>query len=143
MIRLRTSILGAGLAVVGVLVAGYLAAVKLAGQLPVCGPLRGCEEVALSAYSEIGGFPVAILGAGFSGLLLLLHGAAWRTRDRRILMIAYGLGLFGMVFVAYLTYVELFVIHAVCVWCVVYAGSVVAGWVVVAIALRGSGTPAR
>jgi len=40
--------------------------------------------------------------------------------------------------VAYLTYLELFVIGAVCVWCVAYAVTVVAGWVGAALALRAT-----
>ena len=43
---------------------------------------------------------------------------------------AYGVGLASLPFVAYLTYLELFVIHAVCVWCVGYAVTIVAGWLV-------------
>jgi uncharacterized membrane protein len=60
----------------------------------------------------------------------------WRRGDRRALLVAYGLGLFGVLFVAYLTYLELFVIHAVCVWCVGYAVTVVVGWLIAGAALR-------
>jgi uncharacterized membrane protein len=136
----RTTIAAAGFAAWGLAVAGYLAAVKMAGQLPVCGPLQGCETVALSEYSEIGGIPVALLGAGFSAVLLALQLIWWRVGDRRALIAAYGLGLFGMLFVAYLTYLELFVIGAICIWCVAYAIAIVAGWLVVALALRGTRT---
>jgi uncharacterized membrane protein len=139
----RTAILGAGFGAFGLVVAGYLAAVKLMGELPVCGPLGGCETVALSEYSDIGGIPVALAGVGLSAILVALHVVIWRTGDHRALIAAYVLGLFGTLFVAYLTYLELFVIHAVCVWCVAYAVSIVAGWVVVAVALRGSSTRSR
>jgi uncharacterized membrane protein len=134
--RTHGAIIGAAFAIIGFVVAGYLAVVKLAGELPVCGPLRGCETVALSEYSEIAGIPVALVGAGFSAVQLALHLLWWRLGDRRALLGAYGLGLFGMVFVAYLTYLELFVIGAVCVWCVVYAVTIVAGWLVIAVTLR-------
>lgn len=136
MTRSRGALLGAGLALVGLVVAAYLTAVKLAGGLPVCGPLEGCETVALSEYSEIAGFPVALAGVALSGVLLVLQVLWWRTGDRRPLLAAYGLGLFGVLFVAYLTYLELFVIGAVCVWCVAYAVVIVAGWVVAAHGLR-------
>jgi uncharacterized membrane protein len=69
-------------------------------------------------------------------LTLALQLIWWRRGERRALLAAYGLGLFGILFVSYLTYLELFVIHAVCVWCVVYALTVVAGWLVTAAALR-------
>jgi uncharacterized membrane protein len=134
--RRRSGLFGAALALAGLAVAGYLTVVKLAGQLPVCGPLRGCETVALSEYSDIGSIPVALLGVVFSALTLALQLIWWRRGERRALLAAYGLGLFGILFVSYLTYLELFVIHAVCVWCVVYALTVVAGWLVAAAALR-------
>jgi uncharacterized membrane protein len=135
----RAGLIGAVLAAVGLAVSIYLASVKLAGALPVCGPLKGCEDVALSPYSEIMGIPVALFGAGFSALVLILALVWWRAGDRRALLASYGLGLFGILFVTYLTYLELFVIHAVCVWCVAYALTVVVGWIVAASAVRGSG----
>ena len=62
------------------------------------------------------------------------HFAWWRRSDRRALYVAYGLGLAGILAVAYLTYLELFVIEAICVWCVTYAVTIVAGWLTAAAA---------
>jgi uncharacterized membrane protein len=124
------------LALLGLLIAGYLAWTRLAGGLPVCGPLHGCETVALSSYSEIMGIPVAFFGCGFSLVLVALAIAWWRRADRRALLGLYGLGLLGVLFVAYLTYLELFVIGAVCVWCAGYALTVLGGWITAAAALR-------
>jgi uncharacterized membrane protein len=128
--------LATGIALIGLFIAGYLAWTRLAGGLPVCGPLRGCETVATSPYSLILGVPVAYLGVGFSIVLTILAAAWWRLRDRRALLLLYGLGLLGVLFVAYLTYLELFVIGAVCVWCAAYAVTIVTGWLVAAVALR-------
>ena len=137
----RSGLLIATIALVGLGIAVYLTATKLAGGLPVCGPVKGCEDVALSPYSSIAGIPVAALGAGFSAVLLGL-GLVWSSRaDRRALLGAYGLGLFGIVFVAYLTYLELFVIHAVCVWCVGYGLTVIVGWLVAAATMRTRSGP--
>jgi uncharacterized membrane protein len=124
------------IAAVGLVVAAYLAITKLAGEAPVCGPLRGCETVASSAYSELFGIPVAVFGVGFSIVLLALAISWWRTGDRRALLGAYGLGLLGCLVVAGLTYLELFVIHAICAYCVAYAVTVVAGFIAAALALR-------
>jgi uncharacterized membrane protein len=135
----RAGLVAAALAAIGFGVSIYLASVKLAGALPVCGPIKGCEDVALSEYSEMFGVPVAVFGAGFSALVLILALAWWRAGDRRALLATYGLGLFGILFVVYLTYLELFVIHAVCVWCVAYALTVVGGWIAAAFAVRASG----
>lgn len=129
-------LLGATIALVGLAIAGYLSVVKLAGQLPACGPLRGCETVALSEFSDIAGIPVALLGVVFSVSTLALQLIWWRSGDRRAVLAAYGMGVFGMLFVSWLTYLELFVIHAVCAWCVAYAVTIVAGWLVAAAALR-------
>ena len=50
------------------------------------------------------------------------------------------MGLLGLLAVAYLTYLELFVIGAICVWCVGYAVTIVLGFVATILALRASGT---
>jgi uncharacterized membrane protein len=126
------------LSTVGLGIASYLAITKLTGGIPACGPLRGCETVNTSSYSELFGIPVALFGVIFSALLVVASVAWWRVGDRRALYLAYGLGLVGMVAVAYLTYLELFVIGAICVWCVAYAVTVVAGWVVSALTLRAT-----
>jgi uncharacterized membrane protein len=125
-----------GVALLGLAIAGYLAWTRLAGGLPVCGPLHGCETVATSPYSEILGVPVAYLGVAFSIVLTILAAAWWRGRDRRALLGLYGLGLIGVLFVAYLTYLELFVIGAVCVWCAAYGVTIVTGWLIAALGLR-------
>ncbi len=122
--------------IAGVVIAGYLAAIRLAGGLPVCVPGGGCETVALSDYSTLFGVPVAVLGLAFS-IALATAVVGWIvTESRRPLYAAYALSLFGVVFVAYLTYLELFVIHAVCAWCVAYAISVVVTFVATAAAAR-------
>lgn len=115
---------------VGLGIASYLSWVALRGELPSCGPLHGCEQVALSAYSRIGGVPVAVYGVGLSMLLLGLAIAWWRTNDGRLLAAHYGLSLLGVVFELYFTYLELFVIGAVCVWCASYGISLVARFLV-------------
>ena len=120
----------AALDVIGLAIASYLSSVELRGELPNCGPLRGCEEVALSAYSRIGGVPVAVFGVGLSLGLLVLAIAWWRTNDGRLLAAHYGLSLLGVVFEVYFTYLELYVIGAVCVWCASYGISLVARFAV-------------
>ncbi len=115
---------------VGLTIAGYLSSVALRGELPTCGPLHGCVEVALSPYSRMAGVPVAVFGVVLSLALLGLALAWWRTDDRRLLAAHYGLSLLGVVFELYFTYVELFVIGAVCIWCASYGVSLVARFLV-------------
>ena len=132
----RAGLAIAALALVGSVVAAYLTIVRLAGGLPACGPVQGCETVATSSYSTVFGVPVALGGLGLSLLIAAAAFGWWLRGDRRVLLAAYALGLAGVVVVASLTYLELFVIHAVCVWCVTYAMATVAGWLVTAWELR-------
>ena len=54
------------LAAVGLAIAAYLLTVRLLGEPPVCGPIRGCDVVAASEYATVLGVPVALFGVGFS-----------------------------------------------------------------------------
>ena len=106
----------AGVATLGVAVAGYLVYVHYAGIAPVC-TTGGCEKVQASAYAELLGIPVALLG--LVGYIAILGSLAVRGEAGR--MIGAGLALIGFGFSAYLTYLELFEINAICQWCVVSA----------------------
>lgn len=118
--RTHPGIVLATLDLVGLAIAGYLSIVELQGNLPSCGPLKGCEVVALSVYARVGGIPVAVFGVALSISLFILA-IAWTRSDRIELLAAhYGLSLLGVVFELYFTYLELFVIGAVCVWCASY-----------------------
>jgi len=128
--RLLAGLLLVALDLIGLVVASYLSYVELRGDLPYCGPLHGCETVALSPYARIGGIPVAVFGVGLSIALLTLA-VAWIRSGRLALLGAhYGLSLAGVVFEVYFTYVEVVVIGAVCVWCATYGLSLVARFAV-------------
>ncbi|HEY4633329.1 MAG TPA: vitamin K epoxide reductase family protein [Candidatus Limnocylindrales bacterium] len=122
-------------AVIGLAIATYLLYTRLTGGIPACGGSSGCETVALSEYATLLGLPVALYGVGYSGLVLLLALAWWRTGDRRAILAVYGLGFAGLLAVGYLTYLEIFVIGAICIWCVAYAVSVVATFGLAALAV--------
>ena len=123
-----------GIALAGLAIAAYLLAARIGGEAPACGPVKGCETVAASEYATMFGVPVALFGVGFSMILVAACLVWWRRADRRALYASYGLGLAGIIAVAYLTYLEVFVIGAICVWCAGYAVTIVAGWVLTAIA---------
>lgn len=112
----------------GFVVASYLSSVELQGKLPYCGPLTGCEEVALSEYARVGGpngIPVAVFGVGLSVTLFVFAYVWYRTGATWALATHYGLSLAGTMFEVYFTYLELVVIHAICVWCALYGISLV------------------
>jgi uncharacterized membrane protein len=118
----RRAILGA-LAMVGLLISAYLTWIHYMGVAPICvGGSGGCGTVQTSSYATIFGVPVAVVGlAGHSGLLFsaLLRGEIG-------VYLGFLVALVGTLFSAYLTYLELFVIHAICEWCVASAAIMVA-----------------
>ena len=112
--------------VIGLLLAGYLSVVELGGGVPSCGPLHGCETVATSEYSRIGGIPVAVFGVALSLILLTLALAWIRTDNPLLLDVHCGLSLIGVIFEVYFLSLQVFVIHAVCVWCTLYGLTLIA-----------------
>ena len=136
--RLYPALALVGLAVAGLAIALYLAAVAMAGGVPACGSGGGCETVAASDYSRWFGIPVAVYGVAYSSVSLGLALSWWRRGDRRLLLALYGIGLGGVVVVLYLRCLELFVIGAICTWCLVYGVTIVVGWLATALCLRRS-----
>jgi uncharacterized membrane protein len=117
---LHPALILAVLDTIGLLVAGYLSAVELSGGVPTCGIVEGCEQVARSEYNNFLGVPVAVFGVALSVALLALALAWWRTDIYGLLLAHYGLSLVGVMFDAYFLYLQVFVIKAVCLWCVTY-----------------------
>jgi uncharacterized membrane protein len=106
------------LATFGIGVAAYIAIAESGGGSPVCvAGGEGCQTVAESAYSELLGINVAVLG--IVGYVLLLLAALLRGDGAR--MGGFALALIGFGFSLYLTYLELFTIEAICQWCVASA----------------------
>ena len=128
------------LALVGFLLSLYLTLYHygLMGAL-ACGGTNECEKVQASRYAELFGLPVALYGA--VGYLAILVAAIAGLQDRwaadlgmtRWIAVLAGL---GVAFTAYLTYLELFVIHAVCRWCVVSAALITLTFAVSLLSLR-------
>jgi uncharacterized membrane protein len=110
----------ASLDFLGLCIASYLAIVEVGGGTPVCGPLHGCETVASSPYSRIFGVPVAVFGVMLSLFLMTAALAWWRTGYTWLLAAHYVGSLVGVIFETYFTYLELFVIDAICIWCATY-----------------------
>jgi len=113
------------LALVGLGVSAYLAYVETQLVHAVCGPVGDCNAVQSSPYARLFGLiPIGLMGAaGYLGIL-----AAWiwgRLRGGRnssyAALAVTGMALFGTLFSLYLTYLEPFVIQAVCLWCLASA----------------------
>ena len=110
------------LAVIGLGIAGYLTYVEATYTPVICGPVGDCNAVQSSSYARIFGvIPVGLFGAlGYVGIL-----ASWiYARIKQDNLGAYspiailGMAGFGTIYSVYLTYLEIFVIHAVCIWCI-------------------------
>ena len=127
------------LAAVGLAIAGYLLAVRLAGGVPAAAPAAAARPSRPASTRSCSASPSRPSASpsrrscsppGSSGGAARIDGRSRRLRARHP----------RQLFVAYLTYLELFVIRAICIWCVAYGTTVVAGFVVAAIALRRART---
>lgn len=115
------------LALAGAGVSGYLTVVHLQGSEALCGGVGNCELVQNSSYAELGGMPVALLGLLAYLAILSLCLLRLTPYSREWLPLAvFGLSLAAVIYSAYLTYVELFILEAICVWCVASAALVTA-----------------
>jgi uncharacterized membrane protein len=116
------------LSLLGLFVSAYLYLYKIGriGTL-ACGT-GGCETVQTSVWSRFAGVEVSLIGMVGYALLLVVALVALRPAlaDRRgpaAVLVALAAG--GVLFTAYLTYLELFVIHAICRWCLGSAAIIV------------------
>ena len=137
--------MGAALmSLLGLFVSAYLYLYKIGriGTL-ACGT-GGCETVQNSPWSRFAGVEVALIGILGYGLLFLVAmlalqpGLAPRRWPADLLA---ALAAVGVLFTAYLTWLELFVIHAICRWCVGSAAIIVSVLVLALLARRRAPEP--
>jgi len=111
----------------------------------LCGA-GSCETVQASKYARFLGRPVPLWGTlWYAGLLVLAFLALGPAAGKRWLDVLLALVVTGgLLFSAYLTGIELFVLHAVCMWCVISAVLAVILFVLARPwrVLRGSQAPA-
>lgn len=111
-------------ALVGLLDAVYLAYVEVTQTEAACGAVGNCNAVQQSAYAQVFGVPVGVIGiVGYVAILIawgLTRAGSARVRRAAsaalLLMV-----LAGVVFSIYLTFLEPFVIGATCAWCLISA----------------------
>ncbi|HET8707245.1 MAG TPA: vitamin K epoxide reductase family protein [Pseudomonadales bacterium] len=115
--------LGIAFSVIGLLVALYLIYIKYNPTSALCLASGGCEVVNTSIYSAIRGVPVAALGA--FGYLIILSALLLETRNDWVgewgSLVVFGIALIGTLYSAYLTYIEVAVLHKICPYCVTSA----------------------
>jgi uncharacterized membrane protein len=128
------------LALLGLGVAVYLAYVEIVHVEAICGPVGECNIVQSSPYAQVLGIPIAVLGMlNYLGVIVL-----WVVQKYAGGRLAFfsalgllGLTLFGTIFSIYLTCLELFVIRAVCAWCLSSAVITTVLMLLVAIPITG------
>lgn len=109
------------LAVAGLIVAGYLAYVETQAVTAVCGPVGDCNAVQTSEFAYLFGIPIGVLGVvGYLAILAVWAWGRWRANEKAMLAVL-GMSGLGVLFSIYLTYLEPFVIGAVCAWCLTSA----------------------
>ena len=112
------------LALIGVFVSTYLTMYKLGYIGTLQCAVGSCETVNTSRWATFLGLPVAAWGLGFyvAAFALCLLGIRDENSESRGYSLAIaGLTGWGVVFSGWLTYLELFVINAICIWCVTSA----------------------
>lgn len=106
------------LATAGIAIAAYLYYIHVS-QVG-CNLGGGCDVVNTSIYSEMFGIPVAAYGLGYYTFVLVL--ALVRLQGalgERMPLVLTLVSAWGVLYSLYLFYLELFVIHAICPWCVI------------------------
>ena len=99
----------------GIGVAAYLTYVHYQPDALICTTGGGCETVQDSKYAVLGGIPIAALG--LAAWVAALGLTIWDSELARTLTVA--VALVAIAFVAYLVILQLFVLDAVCIWCMV------------------------
>ncbi len=129
----------ATLALAGIFVALYLLLYKIGVVGNLSCSIGSCETVNTSKWAVFIGAPVAAWGVAFYVVLFGLALVSLEGRYADSLGMSKVLALVsggGLVFSAWLTYLELFVIHAICQWCVISAIIVTSVFVVSMLDLR-------
>ena len=112
------------LSILGVLIALYVTQSFVRKTGIVC-LNTGCEQVRKNPASYIFGIPVPVfgfIGYSFIAILAFLRTTTnYELRTKLLLTWMLGISTFGVLFVSWFTYTELYIIQAVCTWCVVSA----------------------
>lgn len=129
------------LSLVGILIALYLTLYKIGVIGDLSCTLGSCETVNTSKWATFLGLPVAAWGlaAYISLFALSLAGTAdHRAGSQTISLLLVAISAWSVLFSAWLTYLELFVIHAICIWCVTSAVLLVVIFVVSVVDLKSA-----
>jgi uncharacterized membrane protein len=110
--------------IIGFIDSAYLVIVKFTHSIIYCTPgLGNCESVQNSSWSTMWGIPIALFGA-LAYLTLIgcyLFEKKNQITQKYTFLVIFGVSFFGFLYSLYLTWLEFFVIHAMCQWCILSA----------------------
>ena len=135
----------AALALAGIFISTYLTLFKLGMIGELTCSIGSCETVNISRWSVFLGLPVAAWGLFFyvDVFVIAVVGTTPRFENEQVIsFVLAAQAAIGVLFSAWLTYLELAVIHAICIWCVTSAAIVTAIFLVSAADLRELRRPA-
>ena len=107
----------------GLIDASYLATKHYTGTIPPCAISKGCEVVTTSQYATIGGISVALLGAVYYLAVLIISIAIIDTKNDRLKKFLARFSVIGLLASIWFISLQLFVIKALCLYCLVSAFS--------------------
>jgi uncharacterized membrane protein len=108
---------------VGFIDAAYLTAKHFLGTPVACSLLKGCEQVTTSQYAAIFGVPIAILGVFYYLIIIALSAAYLDSRKLLFLKLIAYLTPFGFLASLRFVYLQIFIIKAICLYCMVSAAT--------------------
>ena len=106
------------MSVLGIFVAGYLTWSHFSGQPVYCGGSSSCELVNSSRFAFIGSIPVSLIGLAGYVIILALSLVPHKEDRQWPMLLIFGGALIGVMLQWYLFYIEVFVLRAICYWCV-------------------------
>jgi len=109
------------LAILGFVDTTYLSAKFFSGAPIACGVIEGCGEVLLSPYSKVFNIPLSVIGAIYYLVAIILIFLYIAKRNKNILLALVMLTALGFLASLYFVYLQLFVIGAICLYCMVSA----------------------
>jgi uncharacterized membrane protein len=104
-------------ALLGFIDATYLTVEHYKEVIPPCSVTGGCEVVLTSSYSTLLGIPVSLLGSIYYLLILVGVFTYFESKNTKLLKWAMLLTLPGFLFSLWFVYVQVFLLHAYCVYC--------------------------
>lgn len=107
----------------GLLDASYLATKHYTGTIPPCAIIKGCEAVTTSQYATIGGVSVALFGAIYYLVILITSVVLIDTNNNFLKKFLSLFSIIGLVASFWFISLQVFVINALCLYCMASATS--------------------